>query len=489
MLTFFGILAKFIGLFYRIPLTNILGAKGIGVYQMIFPVYALLVSVTSTAVPVLVSRNLNTIENERLKKGFFTATFFHAIEIGIFFGILLALSAKLLSLLQGNQDVEIGYYIIAPAVFFTSVLASFRGWFNSNLKTFHTALTGVFEQFFKLSGVLVAYLTDASGFKAVSLALGGIVLAEFVACLYSFIVFFVKGGRFELGIIKIPIKDFLSASVPLTVGGLVFPLCLFADSILVIRLLKLAGLDNGASVIEYGIFSGAVGTLVNVPTTLAISFAVTMIPVVAKNKRERNIKGIKEGESSALKAILFVALPCMTALFVVAEPIMGLLYPSFSAFERARAVYLLRLSVIQIPIVSVLQLYGAYLQALDKSVLSARNMLIAGAVKLVLNFTSIRLGIEGIILANTACYIVCAVLDVYHSRALSGKNQFKGVWIFVLSSLVMGVAMWLIFNKISNNILSFVISLLIGALVYVIILLVYSKIKNRKNAIKHAEDL
>ena len=36
-----GLIAKILGALYRIPLTNILQADGLGVYQTVFPIYAL----------------------------------------------------------------------------------------------------------------------------------------------------------------------------------------------------------------------------------------------------------------------------------------------------------------------------------------------------------------------------------------------------------------------------------------------------------------
>lgn len=485
ILTVFGVVAKGIGLFYRIPLTNLLGANGMGVYQMIFPVYALLVAVVSSAVPVLVSRNLNALSDSQLKKGFFTEAFFYSLYSGLIFGVGLIAVAKLLGLLQGNVEVEIGYYMIAPAVLFVSVLSAFRGWFNSCLNTIHTAITGLFEQLFKLSGIVACYVFRLEGIKAVNTALLGISLSEFVACMYALIVFLVKGERLVRGIIRVPFSSFVSASIPLTVGGLVFPLALFADSILVTRLLALYGLSEAEAITEYGIFSGAVGTLINVPQSLAISFAVTMIPVVARQKKERNIIGVKRGEMTALKAVLIVALPCAVALFVLANRVISFLYPAFSTAEQSRAVFLLKISVIQIPILSVLQLFGSFLQALDKGVVSAKNMLISCVIKLGLNFTCIRLGIEGIILANTVCYIVCAGLDIAYVYRLTGKTEFKSGIPILFASLIMGGIMLLINKKISNNILSLAISLLIGGAIYVIILLIINKIGN--NSIKKAD--
>ena len=42
ILTVFGVLGKVIGAIYRVPLTHIIGIEGLGVYQMIFPLYSLL---------------------------------------------------------------------------------------------------------------------------------------------------------------------------------------------------------------------------------------------------------------------------------------------------------------------------------------------------------------------------------------------------------------------------------------------------------------
>ena len=43
-----GFLAKIIGALYRIPLTNLIGGHGIGLYQLVYPVYCLLLTVSAT---------------------------------------------------------------------------------------------------------------------------------------------------------------------------------------------------------------------------------------------------------------------------------------------------------------------------------------------------------------------------------------------------------------------------------------------------------
>ena len=60
-----GIITKIIGVFYRIPLTNLLGAEGIGIYQMVFPLYTILLTFSSTGVPSGISK-LIAEGNDRL---------------------------------------------------------------------------------------------------------------------------------------------------------------------------------------------------------------------------------------------------------------------------------------------------------------------------------------------------------------------------------------------------------------------------------------
>ena len=48
-----SIAGKIVGAIYRVPLTNVLGAEGMGLYQTFFPVYALFVTLTSGALPTI----------------------------------------------------------------------------------------------------------------------------------------------------------------------------------------------------------------------------------------------------------------------------------------------------------------------------------------------------------------------------------------------------------------------------------------------------
>lgn len=479
LLAVFSLLSKGIGALYRLPLTNVLGAEGLGAYQMAYPVYALLVACSSSAIPVLVSRSLPSMEDHDLRSAFFNSTLKYAVFIGLISGLLLAVAGKGLSILQGSDVAVYGYYALSPAVFFVAVLASFRGWFNSRLETLTTSISGLIEQIVKVVGVVLAYVFSARGVAfSLSMALIGVTLSEIVACGFAFLAYLKKGGRFLKSVYVIPVKAVALSILPLSVGSLIFPLATFADSLMTVKLLTIGGLLENQAIQEYGILSGSVGTLINLPVSLALSFAVTALPVIAERKRQKDINGIKSNGISSYKAVLSIALPSALGLVLISKPLVNLIYGTLSSQQKILCVTLLRLACLEIPLASLLQLFNAHLQALDKGVTAAKNMLIGGLVKLALNFTVLYLGVSGIILGTIACYSVCLALDVYALRVLVGRTK-TDVLPITLASVTMGVAVYLVVKFVKNNLYATLFGVLLGGIVYVIILLTLRTIKKR----------
>ena len=48
LLTLTGILCRILGFFYRIFLANVIGAEGMGIYQLIFPIYSICFSLCAS---------------------------------------------------------------------------------------------------------------------------------------------------------------------------------------------------------------------------------------------------------------------------------------------------------------------------------------------------------------------------------------------------------------------------------------------------------
>ena len=58
LLSLGGLLAKVLGALYRIPLTNVLGSYGMGLYQLVFPPYILFLTISQAGIPVALSKTI-----------------------------------------------------------------------------------------------------------------------------------------------------------------------------------------------------------------------------------------------------------------------------------------------------------------------------------------------------------------------------------------------------------------------------------------------
>lgn len=182
-----SVVAKMLGALYRIPLTNILGAEGMGMYQLVFPVYALFMVLATAGIPTALSRMVaeKRAIGEDTKK-YLCVAILTLFVFGLAFAAVMAGASKFLAARQGNADTYPGFLVIAPAIVCVCVISGFRGWFQGEMYMLPTALSNVVEQVVKLSvGLALSYALIRKGvIYAVCGALLGVTISEIVTVIY-----------------------------------------------------------------------------------------------------------------------------------------------------------------------------------------------------------------------------------------------------------------------------------------------------------------
>lgn len=214
LLSVFSIIAKVISALYRVPLTSVLGAEGMGMYQLVFSIYALILALTTGGIPVAVSRL--TSENNALKKDsriVLKNALLSVVGTSVVLAAFLCVLSGFVARIQGNEGVKSGYYVIAPAVVFVGALSMFRGWFQGNNDVIPTAVSGLFEQVFKLAfGLTLAKILSKYGvIYGVIGALSGVMISEFVALIYIVITYFSRGKIYKINAVESCDKDVRNA--------------------------------------------------------------------------------------------------------------------------------------------------------------------------------------------------------------------------------------------------------------------------------------
>lgn len=412
-----GFVAKLIGAIYRIPLTNLIGGKGIGLYQMAYPFYCLLLTVSATGIPssiaTLVASERSKGENAR--RVLPTAITLFLIVGGLGTALMIAL-APVLAKAQGESGLIYGYIALAPSVFLVSAISVFRGWFQGLKDMRPTAVSEITEQVVKVGvGLLVAYLYRANLMKAVTGLLFAVSVSELVALIVT-VIFYKRVPATDLlqkdrG--RVAVKEILSLSVFVTLSSALLPLSNLIESVLLVRLMN--GYTDQA-VTLYGLFSGGAVTVIGLPVSVCYGLAAASVPAVSE--ADEQSAGRKVYKS--LLITLLVALPCAVGLYFFAPSLVSVVYRSLTGWEKQTLVDLVKRLSVSAVTLSLLQTASACLTARGKPKLSVVAIGVGVAVKIAMDFWLVakpNLSITGAVIATNACYFVAFLLDfIFHLR-------------------------------------------------------------------------
>lgn len=475
--------AKILGALFKIPLTAVLGAEGMGVYQLIFPVYSFLLSTSSGALPVAIS----LLVSEKLAKGepdgargVLHTAMSVLLMSGILMSVALILLAKPIGILQGNENTFLGYLAIAPAVFFVSGIAVLRGWFQGIGNMAPPALSQISESAVKLlAGLgLAAFLMRYGIAWAVFGAMAGVTLSEAVTFLIMYIIYRKKEPPFRLNFkireVKRSYRDILKISIPITIGGVILPFTQIIDSVLVVNILS-NSMTVEAATASYGLFSGYVATLINLPIALGLSLGIAVVPQLSKGKAERNIAEIKDKASTAVKLALIIGVPFAFIYAAIPESVLSLIYRRATEAQISEAALLLRIGSVSVIALSVTQIHTSILQGIGETYKPVKNMAIGAGAKIILDVTLLPvIGIYGSAVASLISFIITAVLNGATHRKLLGKNikLFKNSGIILGAGVIMG-ALVLLIKFLTVGKAAVIITAVVGGIAYVVLLFVF----------------
>ncbi len=470
--------AKIVSAVFRLALTNVLGAEGLGLYQMAFPVYSLLVTVTATCMSIAVSRLVaekaasGGIGREYLLPGIVLAAM-----PSVLLGAAVLLFSDKIAAVQGNSAVQTGYFAIIPAVIFVAAGSVFKGWFQGRFNLVPTAFSGVFSQAVKLvAGLgLAVYLKKYGTAGAVFGALTGVAISEAAGCVYLAFRYFKETKSLpkldRKTCVKDVYKELFKTVVPIMLGSVILPISGFIDTFLVVNVLKAQGLTTEIATSEYGLMSGAVSSLVGLPVALAVAFSVAVVPAVAASGAERNLDAVISKCKTSVKLAYLVGVPATALFFALSGNIIALFYPNLSAEESGLAVRLLTVACFSATPLTLLQIYNSILQALGRTLDSVWNMVFAVALKIMLSVALIYTsGIIGFAVASLAFSAVAAGLGRWRIRKLlgNGVKLLKNAYEIVLSGVIIGVAAYFVQKAFQRPILSVAFAAVAAGALYVV---------------------
>lgn len=490
ILTAAGLMVKILGSVNRILLSRLLGGEGIGLYQIAYPLFLILVALSSAGIPaavsIMVSHRAALQDRAGARKILGTTAALMAV-LGLGFALLAWNLVPWLLDSHLVKDARACYAMLAlvPAIGLSIPIACFRGYFQGFQEMVPTGASQIVEQFTRVVCMLAfAYLLLPKGLEygAAGASLGA--LPGAVTCLGMLLWFYYRqqkqwerqpakslaGSPLSAGTIA---KNLAALALPVTCANLMVPVVSGIEIVLVPERLLAAGFTVAASTRALGYLSGMAMPLVNMGTIPTNSLAQSVVPAIAQAKALGQQETIGSQTARALRFFLLLNLPAAVGVYVLGTPIARLLYGTIHAGPVVTAL------APAILFLGLHQVTTAVLQGLGHTRVPMCNMLLSLIVKIGLLWVLTAepaYNIRGAAWATDANLALAGLLNLlFLFRRYPIRYPLGSLLRPMLASAIMGTAVWGVYRAASIRGLPFVPvtmgTVALGALVYLLGLL------------------
>lgn len=482
-----GVLVKVLGAFFRIPITNWMGADGMAYYGFAYAIYGMLLVIATAGIPVAISRLVSeNIAQKRYRNAHqvFHISLILMTSLGTVLFVVAFFGAGFFTTLMGNPDARLAVRAISPALFFVPIVATFRGYFQGRQNMNPTAVSEITEQFWRIvSGLLFTYIfLKASLIKAAAGAAAGAAVGSGFAFLLLLLIYGLnkraiayKVERYDPTIDsrKSIAKQIVVIAVPIILGSLIMPIMNLIDTGLIMRRLQATGFSFQESNHLYGLISSYCSTLIGFPQIFTQAVAISLVPAIAKRAAMQDGEGVRAHVETSYRLTTFLAFPCAVGMFVLAEPILHLLYPA-NPEECQEALAPLMILAISIIGLALSQTSTGVLQSIGRQNVPVIHLLAGALLKIVLTYilVGIRpLNIKGAAISTICAYTLAALWNDRSVVRYTGiRFPYKQIYLKPLAaSLVMGLCAYGAHRGLARLLPSFlatVLAILLGVIVY-----------------------
>lgn len=501
-----SIISRIIGLIYRIPLTAIIGNKGNDYYGCAFEIYNILLIISSYSLPLAVSKLVSAGLSVGRKKNVYRilkCALFFALGSGTLAACILFFGAEYITGTIMKTPYSIfAVKILIPVLIVVAVLGVIRGFFQGLGTMMPSAMSQILEQIVNaIVSVWAAYVLYSYGTKVGAVlgnpenyaaaygAAGGtlgtaagavtaLIFVAFVLTIYLkvFRQQMKREHHSKVDSYSYIFKILLITIIPVLLSTTIYNCNAILDQAIFKNIANLQGYSANDISEWNGIYTGKYKTLINVPISIASSLAASSVPALTAAYTNGDQEKVRSQINTAIRFIMVIAFPCAVGMGVLASPILQLLFHDSSEL----AAVMLQLGAVSILFFSLSTLSNGLLQGINRMHEPVKNALIALVLHIGLLIGlmyGFHLNIYAVVYANAFFGLLMCVLNAYSVKKYSGyKQEWKRTFLIPgLSAVVMGAAVLgaykLTLYLFRVNALATVISILVGACVYAVVLL------------------
>ena len=294
MLTASNITTGLLGFAFSIYLSKILGAEGIGLYNIIMPIYNLFICLMTAGIVAALSK-VSAVYSERNETNNLTKTINSVALFNIIWALLIGVLVFFLAPLiskYGINDIRTinAIKVTCPAMVFISLSNILKGYFLGVSKIKVPALIDIFEKGMRIITItILVYAFSTNNLTTlVTLAYVSLAIGEFQSLVLLFIYYRrcikklpksnVKAdGRAQL------LFNVLIISLPLCINGFLSNIFATLSTLIVPRRLLVAGFSYVEALSLIGKYTGMAVTLIGIPLIVVNSINSLLIPDLSQS--------------------------------------------------------------------------------------------------------------------------------------------------------------------------------------------------------------
>lgn len=490
-----GITVKIMSLLYVPIIIRILSDEGYGIYLASYDIFSLIYVITNSGMQIAIAKQIAEFhalnQHQNIVKTFYIGKrilFF----IGLISSLALLFTAKIMSELVNSDRSYLGIVFLSPTIFFTCILAAYRGFFQGISNMTPVAISQVLEQICNIFvSIFFAYILVN---KSLELGAAGGTVGTTVGSLISiiFLYYIIKKNKiiYNMGV-SIPylncelerrdrvstgkiVKTFFKYGMPVILTSGIQYVGAVVDLALVKNRLLFAGFDYSKSDILYGLL-GKYKTLIYVPLALIAALSAAVIPGIVKSVVLKDNEELFKKIRFAIKISFLISIPSCVGLAILSKPLYSILFSNQYSDGYMLMIYGSTLVIFM----SIVQIQTTILQGVNKFYSVFLSLFLGVIVKLLSNYFLIGIkfiNIKGAVIGSILGFFVPMIINNmlikkyvgFSSRLLN--NSLKPA----IASISMGVIVLFFYSVLSsvNVHISFVISIILGCVLYFLFIVV-----------------
>ena len=442
-----GFVVRIMGFVYRIYLSNLIGAEGMGLFQLIFPLYSLIILTLTAGISISVSK---MIAEELAKNHHANLRKIMICGLQIVMGVSVVVSLLcyvyvdfIANSILKDWRTYFSLILLIPCIPVIAAASALKGYFYGIQEMVPTAISQIVEQTVKIALVMLTagWFLNVGLEYACGIATLGIAVGEMANLAVLYLAYCIKkrkndGNLSKNGLLRkrMIYKELIASSIPISFNRFVISILGAIETILIPARLIAGGMNHEQGIAEFGKLAGMAMPLIFFPTVITSALATALVPAISEAMSMKNFKTANYRISKSVQMAFALGIAFLVIFVCYPNQIGDAIYRKDKV---GGMLYLLSFTCI---FLYLQQILIGILNGLGKQMASLWSSLTGSVIRIGFVYFCIPLaGIKGYVWGIILSSIIVCVWNIcIIKRETSLKVNFKD---WILKPIIVGVIM------------------------------------------------